>query len=57
MSPVFSGYCKTDGDDESTAKSPAQQRTGYINTFGRETIIDSALTSALQAPVKVCGSH
>lgn len=53
MSPVFTGYCNTEADNESKAKTPAPQRAGYINTFGRETVIDSALTSALQAPVKV----
>lgn len=57
MSPVFNGYFETDRDNKSNGSSepPAPQRTGYINTFGRETVIDSALTSALQAPVKVSG--
>ena len=53
MSPVFSGYCHTGADDEVIAPAPAPQSAGYINTFGRETLIDPALTSALQAPVKV----
>lgn len=53
MSPVFSGYCHTGADDETVAPSSAPQSAGYINTFGRETLIDPALTSALQAPVKV----
>lgn len=34
-------------------ESSSTQRVGYVNTFGRETVIDSALTSTLQAPVKV----
>lgn len=53
MSPVFSGYCHTGADNETIAPTPAPQSAGYINTFGRETLIDPALTSALQAPVKV----
>eukprot|EP00752_Nemacystus_decipiens_P001468 g1444.t1 len=52
MSPVFSGYCHTGANDEAIAPPPAPHSAGYINTFGRETLIDPALTSALQAPVK-----
>ncbi|CAM9668219.1 unnamed protein product [Ectocarpus sp. 12 AP-2014] len=52
MSPVFSGYCRTGATDEAIAPTPVPQSAGYINTFGRETLIDPALTSALQAPVK-----
>lgn len=69
LSPVFGSYCKTDADEASPAspagpasptspaKSPSQERKGYMNSFGRETIIDYALTSALQAPVKVHALH
>lgn len=53
MSPVFTGYFKSDEDGMAPVESPAPQRGGYVNTFGRETIIDPALTSSLQAPVKV----
>ncbi|CAM9185626.1 unnamed protein product, partial [Hapterophycus canaliculatus] len=52
MSPVFSGYCHTGADDDAMTPIPPPQSAGYINTFGRETLIDPALTSALQAPVK-----
>lgn len=58
ISPIFVGYFKTGpyvsgGGSLGFEGSTTTQRVGYVNTFGRETVIDSALTSALQAPVKV----
>ncbi|CAM9559930.1 unnamed protein product, partial [Scytosiphon promiscuus] len=52
MSPVFCGYCHTGADDDAMTPIPPPQSAGYVNTFGRETLIDPALTSTLQAPVK-----
>lgn len=58
LSPIFTGYFNTgpyasSGNGIANVENASAQRIGYVNTFGRETVIDSALTSALQAPVKV----
>lgn len=54
LSPIYIGYFKSDPyASGGSIVDSSGQRVGYVNTFGRETVIDSSLTSALQAPVKV----
>lgn len=54
MSPVFFAFFSAgasngfSSDDEFASPQPAT-----VNTFGRETVVDPALTCTLQAPVKV----
>lgn len=56
---MFFGYFKSDpfgsdsGNGGGRIEPPATQRKEEMNFFAKETVIDPALTSALQAPVKV----